>query len=254
MEFRRIHHGVVDSTSERAFAALAAGEARHGDVHLARGQTRGRGRQGRAWHSAPDEGLYASVVLLPDPPPYRPAALTLATALALIEALCDLGLEPFGERAPQLDWPNDVVVGGAKLSGVLTESRGLDPGRPHYVLGVGLNVRQRYFPPELVAERPVTSLALLGLDVGLGAAADALLTRLGERLGLVRARCRELAEDYLTASGLRGRDVVVTSGGEVHAGRVLGLSLSEGLELDGGPAGRRFLPLEFITAVQVRES
>lgn len=253
MEFRLIRHGVVDSTSERAFADLAEGRARHGDVHLARGQSQGRGRRGRSWQSAPDEGLYASLVLLPEPPAYRPTALTLAGALAMVEALTDLGLEPLGQRAPKLDWPNDVQVGGAKISGILTESRGQDPAHPHFVVGIGLNVRQRFFPPELVAERAVTSLALLGLDVTVEAAAQAVLARLGARLALVRSRCRELAEDYLLASGLRDREVVVACGDEVHRGRVRGLSLAEGLELESGADARRFLPLEFIRALEAVE-
>ena len=70
MTLRVLRHGIVDSTSERAFAALADGSARHGDVHVAEGQSAGRGRLGRLWASAPGEGLYASLVLLPGPP-YR---------------------------------------------------------------------------------------------------------------------------------------------------------------------------------------
>ena len=66
--FRVIEHGTVDSTSERAFAALACGEARHGDVHVATAQTAGRGRRGASWSSAKDAGLYMSVVWLPPPP------------------------------------------------------------------------------------------------------------------------------------------------------------------------------------------
>jgi BirA family biotin operon repressor/biotin-[acetyl-CoA-carboxylase] ligase len=248
---REIQHGVVDSTSERAFAALAAGEARHGDVHVARGQTSGRGRQGRTWHSRPGEGLYMSLVLLPEPPPYRAPALTIAAGLAVVEALCDLGLPPFGERSPWLDWPNDAMVGTAKIAGILTESRGLDLERPHYVLGLGLNVRQLHFPGELEAEREVTSLARLGLDRTAGEALEAVLERLGPRLELVRGEHRRLTEDYLAASRLADREVVVRVGDEVHGGRLVGLSLTDGLELRL-PGGRReLLPIEFVRSVEV---
>lgn len=251
MKFRVIEHGVVDSTSERAFAALAAGEARHGDLHVARGQTAGRGRQGRTWHSRPGEGLYMSLVLLPEPPPYRPPALTIAAGLAVVEALCDLGLPPFGERSPWLDWPNDAMVGTAKIAGILTESRGLDLNRPHYVLGLGLNVRQLHFPGELTAEREVTSLAALGLDRTAGEALDAVLGRLGPRLEQVRGEHRRLAEDYLAAARLADRNVIVRVGDEVHGGRLVGFSLSEGLELQLPGGSRERLPIEFVRSVEL---
>ncbi len=249
MNFRLIQHNVVDSTSERAFASLTGGQARHGDVHIARAQTHGRGRLARTWQSPPDEGLYASIVLLPAPPPYRPTALTMATALALVEALCDLGLPPFGERAARLKWPNDVLVAGAKLCGILTECRGMDATHPHFVVGIGLNVRQLEFPTELRNEREVTSLALLGLDITLREALDAVLERLSTRLPQVRGHHRELADDYLLASGLRDRLVQVTCGGEQHTGVVCGLSITDGLELQVSGQAPQFFPLEFIQAL-----
>ena len=129
MQFRVLRHGVVDSTSERAFAAIEDGSARHGDVHVAEAQTRGRGRLGRSWASAPGEGLYLSTVLLPGPPPLSPTALTMATGLAVHDAVRGLGVD-----AVRLDWPNDVVVDDAKLCGILVESRGLTPAAPHCTL------------------------------------------------------------------------------------------------------------------------
>jgi len=248
--YRWIRHGVVDSTSERAFADIASGEARSGDVHIAQGQTAGRGRRGRQWHSSPDEGLYLSLILMPPPPPLKPAAITIAAGLAVIEALSDLGLPPTGERGPRLDWPNDVMAGEAKLCGILTESRGLDPGAPHYVLGIGLNVRQRFFPAELQAQQPVTSLTLLGLDVGIEEAARAVLTRLEGRLHQVRGRHRLLADDFLTASHLTDRLVCVHSGKKVRTGRVQGMTLSDGLELRTDTGEDEVLPLEFVGSVE----
>lgn len=253
MRFRLVHHDVVDSTSERAFAALAAGDARDGDVHVARGQSAGRGRRGTAWVSPVDEGLYLSVVLLPGPPPYLPAALTIAAGLAAVEALNSLGLAPFTEDAPRLKWPNDVLVRGAKICGLLAESRALDPAQPHYVLGIGLNVRQRQFPNELLEEQPVTSLARLGRDLSLETAREALLARLGPRLAQVRSDHRRLAEDYLVASDLAERPVVVRCGKECHAGMVRGLSLTEGLELAGADGRGHVLPLELVRGIELRD-
>ena len=224
---RRFQNDVVDSTSECAFRALAEGTARHGDVHLARGQTSGRGRRGAAWESAPGEGLYLSAILLPPPPPYRPAALTVAAGLAVRDAVADAGLV----RA-RLDWPNDVVVGEAKLAGILVETRGLDAEAPHYVVGIGVNVLQREFPAELRRERAVTSLALEGHAVEIDALAACLLTRLQNRLATIPGEQTSLAADYLAATGLCGRRVRVRRGAsEEHTGELIGLDFETGILL-----------------------
>ena len=243
MLIRILRHELVDSTSERAFAEISAGRAQHGDLHAARGQNAGRGRRGRAWHSAPDEGLYASLVLLP-PQPSSPAALTLAGGLAMLDTAralfrADPGL--------QLEWPNDLVVGGAKLAGVLVETRGLDPARPHYVVGLGLNVRQRSFPPELCAERTVTSLALCGLDLPVERALVELCAALPMRFEQARRADAQLARDWLEATGLSGCAVCVEAGGSRHQGRLVALDLEE-LELES-PRGRTRFPLEVVQAL-----
>jgi len=241
---RPIHHGLVDSTSERAFAALAAGEARHGDLHVATGQTAGRGRRGRRWESAEGEGLYASLVLCP-PQPLPAPGLTMAAGLAVLDALDALA----PEKGLRLDWPNDVVADGAKLSGILVESRGLDREHPRYVVGMGVNVGQRSFPATLTAERRVTSLRLLGS----GATLEDVLGRLGEalprRFGLLEADPNALARAYLEATGLLGREVLVRAADTGVRGRVLGLDLGRGLSV-AGDSGERTFPLETISAVE----
>jgi BirA family biotin operon repressor/biotin-[acetyl-CoA-carboxylase] ligase len=244
MNFRLLRHEVVDSTSERAFAALAAGEARHGDVHVAREQTAGRGRRGASWHSAADEGLYLSIVLLPAPPPLSAAALTMAGGLAVYDALRSLGLE----RAA-LDWPNDVVVDGAKLAGILVETRGLDPERPHYVVGIGVNVRQRAFSPELAAERAVTSLLREHCDVSIESVLDATLRAFTERFEQVREPASELSRDFLAATGLRGQRVEVVHAHGTLQGLLRDLSLHGGLVLEQTDGKRIALPLEHVRQV-----
>lgn len=191
-----------------------------------------------------------SVVLLPAPPALRPAALTIAAGLAVVEALTDLGLAPFGHTRPRLKWPNDVLVDGAKICGILTESRGFNPSRPHFVVGIGLNVRQLHFPPELTAQRPVTSLAILDIDARIDSAQEAVLNRLNPRLAQVRRNHGVLASDFLEASGLRDQVVEVHSGSEWLRGKVVGLSLGDGLELELTSGGTTRLPVEFIQSVE----
>ena len=226
MQLRIERHGLVDSTSERAFDAIARGRARHGDVHVASEQSAGRGRRGARWFSPAGEGLYLSAVLLPRAADFRPEALSIAGALAVRAALEGLGL-----ASVELKWPNDLLVAGAKLSGVLVESRGLDPARPHAVLGIGVNVAQRSFPPELEAERPVTSLALLGVAVTPEELLERLLAPLALRLELCESDAERLAAEYLAASGLAGADVVARAADGERRGRLVGLSLARGLTL-----------------------
>ncbi len=247
MRFELIRHDVVDSTSERAFAALAAGTARHGDVHVARAQTRGRGRFGRTWHSAPDEGVYMSVVLLPPPPPWNPSALTMAAGLALFDTA-----EKLGARPCALKWPNDLLVDGAKLAGVLVETRGLDPVRPHYVAGFGLNVKQRAFPPTLVAERHVTSFAGIGLSISIEDAIAALVTALADRFEDVVHGRERIAADYLRASHLAETPITVSVGALQHSGSVVELSVDEGLLLrDERSRTDTRIPLEFVREIRL---
>ena len=246
---RILRHGLVDSTSERAFAALADGSARHGDVHVADAQSAGRGRLGRRWESPAGEGLYLSLILLPEPPPLNPAALTMAAGLAVLEAVHSLGA-----NGARLRWPNDVLVPArtgrdAKLAGILVESRGLDPRRPHAVVGVGLNVLQREFPSALQAERAVTSLALLGLELTREQALDVLLAALGPRLEQACRVPARVAADYAQASELLGRRVRIRCGQRELAGRLAELTLAGlGLELEGGDRVR--VPLEHAQAVE----
>jgi BirA family biotin operon repressor/biotin-[acetyl-CoA-carboxylase] ligase len=134
---RRIdYYPTIDSTM-RAAVGLEPGS-----VVLADEQTAGQGRHGHSWHSAAGSGIYCSLVLKPAP------VLTLALGLATVEAITRVtGL------ACDLRWPNDVMLGGKKAAGVLVQ---LADGAA--IAGIGINVNQTAFPPELAAE--ATSLRL----------------------------------------------------------------------------------------------
>lgn len=245
MDLRLILHDEVDSTSERAFCAISSGEARHGDVHLANAQSAGRGRLGRRWSSPRGEGLYLSLVLMPSPPPWNAAALTIAAGLATYDAARELGVV-----AARLKWPNDLVVGSAagapKLAGVLVETRGLDPARPHYVVGVGFNVAQRSFPPELSAERAVASLATLGLAAPLEVARQAVLAAMARRMSDLPIRHAPLADDYLAATGLAGRNLRVRVGEQDLEGVLESLAIDGGVRIRAEDGTVLRFPLEVV--------
>jgi len=164
----------VGSTNDVAWEARAAA-APHGTVVVADQQTRGRGRAGRVWHSAPGRGLALSVLLYLGGDRRGAGVLTLAAGLALAQALERLGV------AAELKWPNDVLLGGRKLAGILGERRGAAPGGgtgEAAVIGLGANVAEREadFPPGLRAR--ATSLAIAGAALGRETVAAAFLDAL----------------------------------------------------------------------------
>lgn len=247
MEFRIFEHGLVDSTSERAFAALAEGTARHGDVHVALGQLAGRGRRGARWISEAGSGLYASVVLRTERM-LEPAALTMAAGLAVRSTLFELGL-----ASVQLKWPNDLMVDGAKICGILAETRGLDADAPHCVLGIGLNVTQRSFPAELTSERAVTSLALCGVNTTPRIALDLLLPHLGREIGRVESDPEATTQAYFAATGLANRRVRVLAGDSEIEGRWSEVDLARGVGIVGADGTLRRVRLEHVRALSAVE-
>ena len=127
--------------------AMAEDGAGEGTVLIAGEQTRGKGRSGRSFTSAPGKGVYLSALLRPDLPPEALLPLTGFTAEAMARAVYRVtGVQP------GVKWVNDLLLNGKKICGILTESAFSVGGRPKYVVvGVGLNVNYetRDFPPEL---------------------------------------------------------------------------------------------------------
>jgi len=162
----------VESTNDVAWELLGSGEAPDGAVVVADVQTRGRGRAGHAWHTAPGKGLALSIVLQQGCDRRQFGVLPLLTGLALAR-----GLERLGAHA-ELKWPNDLLLDGRKVSGILVESRRTLEGTDAAVIGVGVNVAQAAddFPPELRAT--ATSLALAGVHTTRENVAAAFLTAL----------------------------------------------------------------------------
>jgi BirA family transcriptional regulator, biotin operon repressor / biotin---[acetyl-CoA-carboxylase] ligase len=141
------HHFKIDSTNTAAMEAAAAG-AEDGSVFVAEEQTAGRGRGARGWHSARSSGIYCSVVLRPALPPSDVLVLSLAVGLAVRSAV--QAIDP--SLNPDLKWPNDVLLDGKKVCGVLTEMNAEAARVRYVVVGMGINVNQVSFPAELRGE------------------------------------------------------------------------------------------------------
>ncbi len=148
---------VVDSTNLWAKQEGEAGAA-HGSVYMADMQTAGRGRRGRAWASPAGENLYFSLLLRPEFSPDKAAMLTLVMAMAVAE-----GVRSYGADA-RIKWPNDIVLNGKKLCGILTEMHLGECGTYFVIVGVGVNVKQRSFAPE-IADMATSLQAELNIEV-----------------------------------------------------------------------------------------
>ncbi|HJU20453.1 MAG TPA: biotin--[acetyl-CoA-carboxylase] ligase [Stellaceae bacterium] len=146
--YRLARYGAIDSTNEEAKRLARAGAADR-TIVWALQQSAGRGRRGRPWHSPPGN-LYASLILRPEAPPERAAQLGFVAALAVGGAFDALlpGLAGLSYK-----WPNDVLLGGRKLCGILLESE-MGEGLAFLVVGIGVNLAAA--PPE--TEFPATSL------------------------------------------------------------------------------------------------
>ena len=206
------HHDIIGSTNDEAMDLARAGAA-HGTVVWAREQTAGRGRQARIWHS-PAGNLYASVLLRLAASPSRAAELSLVAALAVADTV-DSFL-PDGARA-ELKWPNDVLVQGAKIAGILLES-----ADAAVVVGIGINVLRA----PLDAPYPVTRLADSVAAVPEPAATlQVLLRSLAHRLadwqdeGFAQTRSAWLARAHPPGSPIR-----ISVGDSSFAGQFVGLA------------------------------
>jgi BirA family biotin operon repressor/biotin-[acetyl-CoA-carboxylase] ligase len=140
---RIYHYFKIGSTNTVAMQLGAQGEP-HGAIVVAEQQLAGRGRAGRSWVSEKSAGIAVSLLLRPRLAPAHAPLLTIVAGLAARDAAAEEL-----DRVPDIRWPNDVLVGGRKFCGVLTEMHA-EPDRVRYaVVGIGLNVNQTKMPPDL---------------------------------------------------------------------------------------------------------
>ena len=133
----------IHSTNTYAMQQAENGAA-DGTVYFADEQTAGRGRGAHEWSSPPGSGLYVSVLLRPRIPPADVLWLSLAAGLAVRDAVMQVT-----SLACDLRWPNDLLFGPRKFCGILTELNAEVTRIRHLVVGIGINVHQQQFPPEL---------------------------------------------------------------------------------------------------------
>lgn len=221
---KKIYHFFkTDSTNRVAMDLAYTGEP-EGAVVLAEEQTAGRGRAGRAWHSERAVGIYVTLLLRPKLAPVQAPLLTMMAGLsahAAVQAVSGLAVD--------LKWPNDLLIGGKKAGGILTEMHA-EPNQVRFVIvGIGLNVNQEKFPGELSSV--ATSLRV---ETGKSQSRLDLLVRLlrefeSDYNRFLREGTASVVEQFEKVSSYaKDKRVRVTNGADAFAGVTAGLA-PEGL-------------------------
>ncbi|MFH5781227.1 biotin--[acetyl-CoA-carboxylase] ligase [Heyndrickxia oleronia] len=210
----------IDSTQKVAHQ-LAQEGCPEGTIVVAEEQTNGRGRLTRHWHSPKFTGIWMSIVLRPKLPPFKAPQFTLITAVAVVQAieqLCDL--------QPEIKWPNDILIKGKKVTGILTELQA-DSDKIHsIIIGIGINVNQTRedFPEEL--HSVATSIAIEnGGKLSRSILIQQILANLEKYYQIYLdkgfAPLKLLWEIYAISIG---KDIIARTVNEVIAGKAIGIS------------------------------
>lgn len=149
-----IHKDSIDSTQTLAHQ-LALDGAKHGTIVVANEQTKARGRVSRKWFSPKEKGIWMSIILRPNILPYLAPQLTLLTATVLANILDkQCGVKP------QIKWPNDILINGKKIAGILTEMQAEQDQVLYIVVGMGININQTTDDLAMDIEEKATSLQI----------------------------------------------------------------------------------------------
>lgn len=216
------------SSTNKHVRELAEDGWPEGTMVMAEEQTAGRGRAGRSWHSPPGVGLHFSFLLKPRFPVEKVPLLTLMTAVGAAQGLRDCG------HAVDIKWPNDLLLSGRKIGGILAETRIRPSVPPEVFVGVGLNVnhREEHFPRELRE----TAGSLL-MATGRAADRTAILTSVLLRIDEEYARMKSAGEGQLIDSFMRlcpmcrGATVSASWDGETLTGTTSGIGPTGALRL-----------------------
>lgn len=224
------------STNDEAWALAARGRP-EGSVIFAEHQKRGRGRFGRAWQCPPGMGILFSILLRPDIEPDHTSVLTIMGSVAVADTLNEYAGVP-----ALIKWPNDIMARGCKLGGILVETRRdsgtLRTAPADCVLGIGINVN---IPAERMPKTTHNKATSLMEQTDRMASRIALARELLRSLdrwyqALIHGRYAHITEHWRQYSSTLGSRIVVEQNGRRFTGRVLDISIEEGLiiRLDWG--------------------
>lgn len=232
---RWVHHESVDSTNDLVLAAARSG-GRAGLWVTADRQVKGRGRGGRFWASEPGN-FHGSHLYVTDRPVGVLSLLPLAAGLAVRDTLEDMLTGCPAARALALKWPNDVLLGGRKVAGILLESETLPGGRTAVAIGCGINVA--HHPGELA--HPATHLAEYGVQCSIADTLPVLARRMAEALDRFEREPDRIAERWREAAYGIGGPIRVRLPSTTLRGIFVGLEPSGRLILEEEGGSRRLV-------------
>jgi BirA family biotin operon repressor/biotin-[acetyl-CoA-carboxylase] ligase len=221
---RRLEYRAALGSTQELARELAQAGAAEGTVLLAGRQTAGQGRLGRSWVS-PRGGLYLTVVLRP--PAEHLKALVIIAALAVAR-----GIERLAGLQTSLKWPNDVLVAGRKIAGILSESELVGESVSYALVGIGVNVNADMAAYPETAPLATSVMTELGREVSREALAAAILNEF-EALYLAAQAGEPIHEEWRARLGTLGKKVQVRFGEQVEEG------LAEDVDRDGNLILRR---------------
>lgn len=214
-----ICYETIDSTNAEA-TRLAEGRYGHGTLIVADSQQAGRGRRGRGWESPAGTSIYMSLLLKPEINPNNASMLTLVAALAVSRAISQITGKPAG-----IKWPNDIVMNGKKICGILTEMSAQFDYVNHIVVGIGINVNTEEFPEELA--HMATSLKLeTGVRVNRAELIEAVWEHFEEvyEIYMQTQDLRNLVREYNANLVNMHQNVKVLDPKEPFEGRAMGIT------------------------------
>lgn len=206
----------IDSTNAEISRSLEDHPHEEGLIVLADSQTGGKGRLGRVWHSAPATGIYISTLIRPNLQPEKLPIITLMTGLATAIAVNNFTFEP-----AQLKWPNDLLLNGKKIAGVLCEY--YSAKTPAVIIGIGINVNHTQFPADL--KDIATSLKLeTGLEVNRTELIKRIITQLDFQYDeLKNNKIEKLIDDWTRHTDLFGKTISLKKGNQSITGKAIRL-------------------------------
>ena len=226
----------IGSTNNYAKERAESG-AGEGEVVVAESQSQGRGRLGRRWESPPFANLYVSILLRPKLSPAHVAQITLMAAVALAEVV-----EGFVPQKPAIKWPNDILIGGKKLAGILSEAACSAERVEYVILGIGVNLNYACSAmPEEIRRRATSVLEAAGRPVQRESFLQRLIQGIERCYGeLEQAGFDALAARWESYFAWRGRRVRVELLDQVTTGTARGIDRDGALIIvdDGGVAHR----------------
>ncbi len=211
----------VDSTNDIAKRLIGESD-KEGTIILANSQTHGKGRMGRTWHSEENVGIYISTLLKTSLPPEQISKIALVAGVALVQAINE-----FSRARAYLKWPNDILLNGKKVAGILTEYS-KKKSHSEVILGIGINVNHAHFPIPL--QHIATSMAMENGEIF-------------ERLPLISFLLNRLDQEYQSFlnegisptvdqwninSDMFGKHISLTKGTETFFGTAMKLDEEEG--------------------------